>query len=623
VSVKVGNGVLVTQQPDATGMFKVTVPENKSSGLRFAVISVTDSCMNESQDFIFAQEAGGCQVPATPGGISGNQTVCAISTGNLTIEAQTYTIDEVPGATGYTWTVPAGWTGGGSSIDPTITVTPGASAANGNITVTADNNCGSSEQSVLPVTVSKFTQGNPGATLSICKGATQNLNPTAASGIPGSTYSYQWQQSSDNQNWENATGTSTNQAYPIPTAVAGSMYYRRQATASLCSGTITSTADLVTVYDGITQGDPSSITICDGTTTTFNLAAAIGVNPTYVWQQSSDNQNWVTATGGSSATLAPYTTPVLTSNMYYRRRATACGVTITSNSALVTTDPALGSISGKTYVPKSTANLTYSVNNVSDATYVWTVSGSLSLYSGQGNNAIIVNANSTAGIGTISVAVNNGKCTATRTLEVTVGCGAYVSSKTDWREFMCWDLGADYNADPFTPAQALYGNIYKWGIKDAVLSAAEDQTTTTANNNGFGGAWGTAAYGGTPPPTTGADWNMNTANPCPEGFRIPTQAEWAGVLANNAYPKQIGDVATSPTNFNSGVIIGQLYLPCTGYRDGSNDGRLVARGTYSYYWSSNSSTTGAISVFMGVAMPNSNNATTPNTGMSIRCIANN
>jgi hypothetical protein len=41
-------------------------------------------------------------IPATPGTITGNATVCSGASG------QTYTIDAVTGASGYTWTVPAG-----------------------------------------------------------------------------------------------------------------------------------------------------------------------------------------------------------------------------------------------------------------------------------------------------------------------------------------------------------------------------------------------------------------------------------------------------------------------------------------------------------------------------------
>ncbi|MDX8577434.1 hypothetical protein OZ662_18645, partial [Elizabethkingia sp. HX WYD] len=39
-------------------------------------------------------------------------------------------------------------------------------------------------------------------------------------------------------------------------------------------------------------------------------------------------------------------------------------------------------------------------------------------------------------------------------------CGAYVgpnNDRTNYKEFMCHNLGADYSADPFTPSAAIHG----------------------------------------------------------------------------------------------------------------------------------------------------------------------
>jgi len=176
VSVKVGNGVLVTQQPDGTGMFKITVPAN-ASGLRFAVISVTDNCMNESQDFIFAQLA-------------------------------------------------------------------------------------------------PFTQADPAA-VTICSGSTTMFNLEAATGGSG-VITYQWQQSSDNTIWANVTGGTgaTAAAYTTP-ALTSSMYYRRQATAAISGETITSTAAKVTVTANNTAAAPSSTpTLCINTALSPNITIA-------------------------------------------------------------------------------------------------------------------------------------------------------------------------------------------------------------------------------------------------------------------------------------------------------------------------------------------------------------
>jgi hypothetical protein len=85
--------------------------------------------------------------PATPGTISGDAAVCAGS-------SNTYSVAAVSGATGYTWTLPAGWSG--SSTSTSITATAGA--AGGAISVTADNACGSSEAQSLSITVNALPQ---------------------------------------------------------------------------------------------------------------------------------------------------------------------------------------------------------------------------------------------------------------------------------------------------------------------------------------------------------------------------------------------------------------------------------------------------------------------------------
>ena len=297
-----------------------------------------------------------------------------------------------------------------------------------------------------------------------------------------------------------------------------------------------------------------------------------------------------------------------------------------TGSITVDNGPQLGAINGDAVVDKDATDLIYSVPSVSGATsYTWTVPATVgTITSGQGTNTITIDAVSTFGTGTISVrAFNRCNTGAESTLSVRVGrCGAYVNDATDWREFMCYNLGVtDTDADPLTPSQAIHGAKYKWGTGLVALSAADDQNS--AYDYGVGVNWTTSVYGGNPPTTLGV-WDMTTTNPCPSGYRVPTQPEWAGMIANNTISRPVGASWTSSTsNYTSGVYVGSsLFLPAAGIRSAS-DGSLNYRGLNGGYWST-----------MGVSTTNSYSTTFNNSGslnpmsnygrsagFSVRCIA--
>ncbi len=82
-------------------------------------------------------------LPATPVSISGSTALCSGT-------SSVYSVAPVSGASSYTWTLPSGWSGT-SSVDSISTV---SGTSGGNITVTADNACGSSVAQSTSVIVS-------------------------------------------------------------------------------------------------------------------------------------------------------------------------------------------------------------------------------------------------------------------------------------------------------------------------------------------------------------------------------------------------------------------------------------------------------------------------------------
>ena len=219
-------------------------------------------------------------------------------------------------------------------------------------------------------------------------------------------------------------------------------------------------------------------------------------------------------------------------------------------------------------------------------------------------------------------------------------CGAYtVKSDTDptivWREFMCHNLGADTRLCPFTPHAGLHGAMFKWGTAIPAMTAHEVLTLTTPEQiDATGQTW--AQRGGIVP--TGDDnWNMVTANPCPPGFRVPTEIEWRGVLDNNTRqlvntrPALFENERPYPLGFfNAGVHFGDyLFLPHAGRRSGATsgstgNGHQLNRAANSWYWSSNAVAggTGArgLGVFDSPAMTTIYSISRTD-GFPIRCIA--
>ena len=282
-------------------------------------------------------------------------------------------------------------------------------------------------------------------------------------------------------------------------------------------------------------------------------------------------------------------------------------------------------ISGNAVVVKGATSLIYSVDYVSGVTYDWQLPAGWTQTDGGTTNSITVTASSTSTLGQtvpITVTPNNscGNGTA-RTLNVSVGCGAYVNSATDWREFMCWNLGADQSANPFIPSQALHGNKYKWGTGLVALSAADDQNPD--NDAGFGINWETAAYGGIPPTAnTGISWDMITANPCPAGYRVPTNVELKGVATNNAISRTIGTWVSG--DYTTGIYFGNsLFFPAAGIRNYTYGTWDSARGFSGNYWCSTSSPASTMAHAIQFTQ-DTNPIQIPGyrtSGMSVRCIA--
>ena len=166
------------------------------------------------------------------------------------------------------------------------------------------------------------------------------LTVSAASGSDG-TYTYQWQSSPDNSTWSNISGqTSTGYSPPALTATT---YYRVVTTDNSVS--VNSPSAAVTVGPGPLTG--GTISGPSGPIGYNTSPGALGSSQpasggtctgsySYQWQYSLDGSTWNNI---ANATGASYSSPALTTSIYFRRQVSCSGTTATSNALYIQVTP--------------------------------------------------------------------------------------------------------------------------------------------------------------------------------------------------------------------------------------------------------------------------------------------
>lgn len=193
---------------------------------------------------------------------------------------------------------------------------------------------------VLPA----FDNNTITANQTVCAGGPTNLfNGSLPTGGAG-TYTFQWQSSSDNINFNSISGAVTqNYTHPL---VTGNTYFRRIANTSTCtplssaSLTVSTLPGLGNNFIGISQA------ICVGSPAApFTGTIPTGGNGSYSyqWESSTDNINYFDA---SSGTGVGYSAGMILTNTYFRRivSSTTCPG-ITSLAVFIRPDdPIIGNV---------------------------------------------------------------------------------------------------------------------------------------------------------------------------------------------------------------------------------------------------------------------------------------
>jgi|GEM_PF-1219784 len=315
----------------------VTISFSTTATAGNLTVKGTNTCGNGTVSATYAIAVN--PLPAVAGTITGTVAQCPASTG------QTYSITAVANANSYTWTVPTGWlitAGSGTNL---ITVTTGTSGQNGNITVKAENSCGTGAASTQAVTVlPNFTTG---AILTTGQIICYNGDPsvigtiTDASGGDG-TITYQWQSGTDGSTFP-TTIASNATTYNPPVGLQATTWYRRMAKDNTCNTSFTSSTGVwqVTVrpnfITGAIQTDGQTICYNGDPSVIGNSTNASGGDEsiTYQWQSSTDaGFSAPTTIVSNTSTYDPPSG--LTITTWYRRQAkdNTCSTTFATSSGV-------------------------------------------------------------------------------------------------------------------------------------------------------------------------------------------------------------------------------------------------------------------------------------------------
>jgi uncharacterized protein (TIGR02145 family) len=187
-----------------------------------------------------------------------------------------------------------------------------------------------------------------------------------------------------------------------------------------------------------------------------------------------------------------------------------------------------------------------------------------------------------------------------------------VTNPTTGKTWMDRNLGASQVATSSMDANA-YGDLYQWGRRSDGHQCRTSQIITTLssldqpNHGNFIKALNSPYDWRSPQNSNLWQGVIGINNPCPSGYRIPSETE-----LNAEY-------LTWSSNNAAGAFASPLKLPMAGYRNTA--GSLNQIGSYALYWSSAVNGTASRYLYFGVGDLGITGSVRI-SGLSVRCIKN-
>ncbi|REK07624.1 MAG: T9SS C-terminal target domain-containing protein [Bacteroidetes bacterium] len=342
------------------------------SGLAAGTYSVTITDANGCVCVKSVTVGSGEISPYTPGAISGPVGVCRNTNNHV------FTIDPVPNASSYIWTLPVGMTG--SSTGTSITVNISSTYSGGFICVQSQNICGISSSSCANVPVLTVKPSKPCPISGPTQACGGNIITYSIPNTPNAT-SYTWAVTGG-PTIVGGQGTNTVQISVPLTFGQGILSVR----AENCRGISEPCAIYIT---GIPQHSSALFGptyVCAGTNGVgYSISNVIGVDYT-IWSVTSGNMV-IASQNGFSATvnfLSNFTTGVLTVTTY-----NSCG-SFARNYTIRSTPSQPGSVSGPLFNTCGLKGVVYTLPPVDGATsYTWTVPAGVTIVANNGNSITV------------------------------------------------------------------------------------------------------------------------------------------------------------------------------------------------------------------------------------------